>query len=88
MKNTVRRFVLSVPTGETEPAQVRTFVRAADGTDYPVDRTIEVPKYASETVEFDSTQTDLASCTEAWVLQGRPAGTLVLETQDIVTVVE
>jgi len=79
-KKTIKRFTFSVPTGTTKQ-MVRTFIRATDGTDYPVDREIEVQNYTDKIVEYESN-----NMTEQDALAKEIPGTLCIHTQDIVTV--
>lgn len=92
IKRTIRRFVFSVPTADTEKVMVRTFIRATDGTEYPVDREIEVVKYAEQTVEYDYVpgKTELPlldDITEQFAKLDHelPQGTIVVSCEDIVT---
>lgn len=100
IKRTLRRFVFSVPTPETEKMMVRTYIRATDGTEYPVDREIEVAKYTEKTVEYDYIpgQTTghanglplLEEITEQFAKSDHelPPGTTVVSCEDIVTMLD
>jgi hypothetical protein len=81
-KKTIRRFTLAIPNGSKKQL-IRTYVRAVDGTDHPVDQEIDVPDFKSEVVEFES-----ATITEQEVLSKQPPGTLCVGTQDFVTITD
>jgi hypothetical protein len=88
-KQTTRVFTLAVPAG-TRPQQIRHFVTAADGTQYPVDREVEVPTYAEKVVEYvcgpGGPRPD--EVTERWALAQEPPGTLAVAAEDRVEYVE
>lgn len=87
MKKTLRRFTLAVPSG-TEKTQIRTFIRATDGTEYPVDREIEVQKFEPKTIEVDCPSDKDARewPNEDWALAQYP-GAHMLGTQDLVSII-
>ena len=90
VKQTKRIFKLSIPDG-TEKTMIRTFVRATDGTDHPVDKEIEVAKYKPKTVAYvcghhlDRKPEDVH---ERLVLANENPGTLCVSTEDVVEYVE
>lgn len=90
IKVTHRQFVFSVPVG-TEMTMIRTYTRAVDGTDYPVDREIEVPVYEQRTVKYvcrDDTERTCENTTEQWALIQEKPGTLAVSCIDTVEFVE
>jgi len=91
VKQTLRKFTFAVPTGRTVPQKVRTYIRAADGTDYPNDYEIEIPEYTQEEVgylcQMDTDQPpDLV--TEKWALAKQPPGSIALTCTDEVKHIE
>jgi hypothetical protein len=83
-KLTTRTFTLAVPDG-TELRLVRSLVRAADGTDHPEDREVEVPRYRPAEASFacgEGQPHRLEDVTEAWVLSQHPPGTLAVSCRD------
>lgn len=91
VKRTTRRYLLSRPTGLTVSQKIRTYVRAEDGTDYPVDREIQVPQLEPIEVEYvcqPGTDLTVEAVTEQWVLSQYPAGTIAVACTDVVELVE
>lgn len=87
IKKTLRRFILSVPTGKTEKMQVRYFVRATDGVEYPVDKEIEVEQFEAKTFEqvcYPGSTPSIDDVTEEWARAQFP-GSTAISMEDIVT---
>ena len=88
MKKTIRRYTLAIPSG-TRKSMIRTFVRASDGTEYPVDREIDIPNFKEKTLEFEcglEGQPKPEDITEEFVLSKEEHGTLCIACQDFVTI--
>ena len=85
-KKTIRRFTFLVPNG-VALQKIRTFIRAADGTEYPVDQEIEVPTFTDKVVEYTG-ELDIQSVTEEFALSKESLGTKCVACQDFVELID
>jgi hypothetical protein len=90
VKQTTKTFTFKVPSG-TETVAVRTYVAAADGTHYPHDREVEVPRYEPKTASYvcgPHLDLKVEDVTEQWALAREAPGTLCEHTGEVVVYTE